>query len=280
MRDTECKGDRICVKGLCADPPKSTSVCSTDTECKGDDVCNDGRCVAPSVPPPAPPPQAASPPAPLVAPYGPSLPVSPALPAPQGEHARPGRVILGGWVGGSFVPGVGSAPTSYQGVALGQPSYHIYGGGVEGGGVVRVGVSSFPGADGGNWHGLNAQVLGGFYGSGLVYPNDGDGMLTISGSIVLGYEILHFSPLDPSGEPQQKGIGARAGLRFGFQWDDVIGDQATAGTDPTIGVLVTLVVPTYHTRKGRLSAALLNFGAWALPGTGITLYSIGGGGEF
>jgi hypothetical protein len=275
-KDSECKGDRICDKGACVDA-KPASACSTDKDCKGDLVCNDGHCASPAaapppaLPPPAPPPPPLAPAPPPAWSSPPPAPFAPAPPAmPTGERPRPGRVILGGWVGGSFVPGLGSQPAPY----------HIFGGGVEGGMTIRVSVAPFPGVDGGTWHGANIQVLGGFYGFGNVYANDGAGMVAFSSSIVLGYEILHFSRLDPGGELQQKGIGARAGLRFGFQWDDVIASQSTAGTDPTIGGLFTLVVPTYHARKGRLSAGLLNFAVWTLPGTGIDFFSIGGGGEF
>lgn len=46
VRDTDCKGERICRDGQCAEP-SSTSACGRDTHCKGDRLCRDGKCVDP-----------------------------------------------------------------------------------------------------------------------------------------------------------------------------------------------------------------------------------------
>jgi len=45
-KDTDCKGDRICKDGACADP-KDQGKCTKDTDCKGDRICKDGGCVDP-----------------------------------------------------------------------------------------------------------------------------------------------------------------------------------------------------------------------------------------
>ncbi|MFO0554493.1 MAG: hypothetical protein U0271_39300 [Polyangiaceae bacterium] len=44
--DTECKGNRICNKGQCEDPP--VAACTKDTDCEGDLVCTTGVCTPPT----------------------------------------------------------------------------------------------------------------------------------------------------------------------------------------------------------------------------------------
>jgi hypothetical protein len=49
--DIECKGDRICVKGKCIDPPAvQPKPCTKDVDCLGDSTCEKGRCVAAKLP--------------------------------------------------------------------------------------------------------------------------------------------------------------------------------------------------------------------------------------
>lgn len=49
-KDTDCKGDRICVDGECTNPERG---CSTDMDCPGDKICLDKRCVSPQSSPAA-----------------------------------------------------------------------------------------------------------------------------------------------------------------------------------------------------------------------------------
>jgi uncharacterized membrane protein len=54
--DTDCKGNRVCVDGECADRDVPIIVevpagCARDTDCKGNRVCVDGECREPAVPP-------------------------------------------------------------------------------------------------------------------------------------------------------------------------------------------------------------------------------------
>jgi hypothetical protein len=64
-KDTDCKGDRLCVKGECiseesaeaAERPKSggpsiSARCKADIECKGNHLCDRGACVDPQPAPP------------------------------------------------------------------------------------------------------------------------------------------------------------------------------------------------------------------------------------
>jgi hypothetical protein len=47
-KDTDCKGDRICVDARCVEPQARTvEECGKDTDCPGDLVCRRGRCQAP-----------------------------------------------------------------------------------------------------------------------------------------------------------------------------------------------------------------------------------------
>jgi hypothetical protein len=46
-KDADCKGDRICVDGVCTAPPPVLR-CSKDKDCPGDMICNNGVCVHPS----------------------------------------------------------------------------------------------------------------------------------------------------------------------------------------------------------------------------------------
>jgi len=45
-KDTDCKGDRICVEGTCVSP--GAQGCQKDTDCPGDEVCADGACKQPA----------------------------------------------------------------------------------------------------------------------------------------------------------------------------------------------------------------------------------------
>lgn len=51
--DKDCKGNRICEKGACVDPPANT--CTKDVDCSGDLVCQGGKCEKAAPPVPAPP---------------------------------------------------------------------------------------------------------------------------------------------------------------------------------------------------------------------------------
>ncbi len=48
-KDTDCKGDRICVDGECIFPPETVedNTCAKDIDCEGDMICVDGKCVEP-----------------------------------------------------------------------------------------------------------------------------------------------------------------------------------------------------------------------------------------
>jgi hypothetical protein len=45
-KDTDCKGDRICVDGKCVESSPQKPPCSRDIDCQGDSICDHGRCVA------------------------------------------------------------------------------------------------------------------------------------------------------------------------------------------------------------------------------------------
>lgn len=49
-KDTDCKGDRICIEQRCVDPPAAPARCSSDKDCPGDEICEDNVCADPSVP--------------------------------------------------------------------------------------------------------------------------------------------------------------------------------------------------------------------------------------
>ena len=181
---------------------------------------------------------------------------------------RPRRLIVGGYLGGAFVTAANS-----------QLSYAIYGGGVEGGLNLLVGINPFPQRQGGNWHAVEVRALAGVYGAGVVYPQTGAGMLMTTGSGMVGYEFVHLGKVDAR-EFKQKGIGVRVAGRLGFQWSDIIQKVSTSGTDPTIGAEISMILPKFNAQTGRYKAGLLTAGLWALPGTGLTFYTIGGGEEF
>jgi hypothetical protein len=46
-KDADCKGDRVCIDGVCTAPPPVLR-CSKDKDCPGDMICNNGVCVHPS----------------------------------------------------------------------------------------------------------------------------------------------------------------------------------------------------------------------------------------
>ena len=46
-KDTDCKGERICVEGACVYPVESPTGCSKDTDCPGDFICESGVCQQP-----------------------------------------------------------------------------------------------------------------------------------------------------------------------------------------------------------------------------------------
>jgi hypothetical protein len=46
-KDLDCKGNRICVNGVCTERP-AVQKCTKDAECPGDLICNNGICVRPS----------------------------------------------------------------------------------------------------------------------------------------------------------------------------------------------------------------------------------------
>ena len=60
-KDTDCKGDRVCVKGQCVAPQVSDAgtACAKDTDCKGNRICVAGGCVDPPLPDGATPPDLA-----------------------------------------------------------------------------------------------------------------------------------------------------------------------------------------------------------------------------
>jgi hypothetical protein len=45
-QNSDCKGDRICVNGVCTAPP-AVQRCTKDNDCPGNMVCNKGKCVQP-----------------------------------------------------------------------------------------------------------------------------------------------------------------------------------------------------------------------------------------
>jgi hypothetical protein len=107
-KDTDCKGERVCVQGQCV--AQGPQACQKDSDCPGDQVCERGGCskqgtssplAAPSPPataaPAASPPPAYPPPAPLA----PTAPSSYGYPAgsqplpPAREHRSAGLMIAG-----------------------------------------------------------------------------------------------------------------------------------------------------------------------------------------
>ncbi len=46
-KDTDCKGERICVEKVCVDPPTKRA-CTRDLDCSGEDVCEKHVCAAPA----------------------------------------------------------------------------------------------------------------------------------------------------------------------------------------------------------------------------------------
>jgi hypothetical protein len=258
----------------CLGGESGVQVCAADGKSLG--PC---ECAEPEPEPPAPAPA----PAPVLAP-APAPAPAPALapaPAPLGvvapraatepgvEPERIGRTSVDAVIGGAFVLGLSSSP-----------EFNIYGGGVEAGARVLIGFQpEFPGDEGGNWHGLDVRALGSFHGAGIVYENTGAGFIMLSGSLVAAYEFLHFGATDTlSGK--QKGIGGLVGVRFGFQWSDIIAEESLSGVDPTIGGVASLVFPSYDARLGDFASGCLNFGFWVLPGTNLTFLTIGGGATF
>jgi hypothetical protein len=220
-------------------------------------------------PGPAPPPAPTPAPAPVTAPAPAGVPCPDGAEPPCAEPERIGRASVDAVVGGAFVLGVSSSP-----------EFEVFGGGVEAGVRVLVGFQpSFPGDEGGNWHGVDLRALGSFYGAGIVYENTGAGLLMLGGSLVAGYEFLHFGATDPVTR-KQSGIGGVVGVRFGLQWSDIIAETALSGVDPTIGGVASLVFPTYDARLGDFSSGVVNFGFWVLPGTNLTFFSVGGGATF
>jgi hypothetical protein len=207
-----------------------------------------------------------------------TMPTSPQAqaPAPTEVPFEPlGRTSFNVYVGGAFAFGTNS-----------DPDFKIYGGGVDVGASLLIGFDSeFPDKEGGAWHGIDLRVLGGFYGAGIVYGSHdnistkGAGEIMGMGSLVLGYEFLHFSEYD-AGTKEQGGIGVFVGARGGFQYTEIITNTSRGGVDPTIGAMASLVVPKYKATSQRLSRGMLNLGFWTLPGTGINFYTIGGGAAF
>lgn len=53
-KDTDCKGNRICVQGTCVNAPASVHNCGKDAECSGDSICKNGQCAPPEAAAPAP----------------------------------------------------------------------------------------------------------------------------------------------------------------------------------------------------------------------------------
>ncbi len=46
VKDTDCKGERVCEQGSCVSPPRELG-CVKDVDCKGERICEGGRCVRP-----------------------------------------------------------------------------------------------------------------------------------------------------------------------------------------------------------------------------------------
>jgi len=175
--------------------------------------------------------------------------------------------VANGYVGGTFAVAVGS-----------EPEIHIYQGGFDFGVSGLIGFpSQFPGRDGGNWHGLEIRALGGLYAGGIVYPSTGAALLTFKGSIAVAYEFLHFGSLDRV-YSQQGGIGAFVGPRVGFNVDGIISAAFTGGAEPTVGAIAGVVFPNFNSKTMHLSRGILEVGFETLPGTGLTFFTVGGGG--
>lgn len=190
--------------------------------------------------------------------------VVPAPPVPLG------RITVRGYVGGSLL-----------GAASSNPALHIWGLGVDGGISVLVGFRpKFPGLEGGNWHGIDVLALAGLYAGGAVYSDDNGAFAIMAmASVTAGYEFLHFSKLE-QGNLVQKGIGGFLGPRLGFQFSDLLGNASSAGVDPTIGAVASIVFPSLDTQIGRLDRRMLDLAFWVLPDTGLTFFTLGGGASF
>jgi hypothetical protein len=79
MKDTDCKGDRVCNAGVCEaapTPPPAPVACQKDVDCSGTDLCMQNVCTAAPVSTPAPEPVAPVAPAPPPAPLPTALPPS------------------------------------------------------------------------------------------------------------------------------------------------------------------------------------------------------------
>ena len=179
-----------------------------------------------------------------------------------------GRVVLGAVIGGSVL-----AATSHR------PDYRAVGLGFDFGFSVQVGLSSptFPGRFGGNWHGLEARAMGGIGLSGLFYPDTYGGLVYGAAYGVVGYEFLHFRAAVPN--ERQRGIGAFAGFRCGFQYSEVLNSvtldsRMAAGADATVGFSLALVVPKYDLQKRHLHRALVGVDWWTVPATNINLMTL------
>jgi hypothetical protein len=203
----------------------------------------------------APLPQQAPPPPPSVLP-----PPPPSLPPPLGR-VTPALLIEGGFVG----------------AAGSNPSLHILGANLDAGLSLRVGFQPhFPEKGGGNWHGLDLHALAGISGAGALYADGADlGMIMAEGAFEAGYEIMHFGHADDDFD--QHGIGAFIGPRVGFQYSDIV-LQHVDGVDPAVGAVASLLFPLLNAKERHLTNRMINFGVWVLPGTGLTFFTIGGGG--
>lgn len=84
LKDTDCKGTRICQQGQCVEPTKvdpTKKACTKDTDCPGDEICTNKACGKAGAPPAsATPPASSAPPpgsAPSAAPPPPPPPTEP-----------------------------------------------------------------------------------------------------------------------------------------------------------------------------------------------------------
>ena len=108
LKDTDCKGNRVCQQGQCIDPTKvdpTQKACTKDTDCPGDEICTNKACgkagAAPSssaTPPGSAPPVGPEPP-PTAAPSSYPPGTLPPGSAPPGTYPTASPPPTGGYPG-------------------------------------------------------------------------------------------------------------------------------------------------------------------------------------
>jgi hypothetical protein len=241
----------------------------------------------PTAVPPAPEPPPPPPPPPTPAPVLPQAPSS-APPEPTASVAASGQTTPA-TTQAAEVPALPLGRTWFS-VYLGasllygkskNPAFKVAGIGFDFGVGLEIGVlPTFPDANGGNWHGAELRLRGSLHQNAVIYPDDFAGMFFPSGHFSLGYEFLHFRPAR-AGE-RQRGIGAAFAFRTGFQYSLFTNSELElyAGTDPTLGLTLSLVIPKYDVTKRHLHRALVDLDWWRLPGTEVSFLTLSAGVAF